>query len=1742
GETRHRLPDNLDQVADTKIHELIREYVDNRTRLSEEEADVILVNKMSSYILRDLRPRLSADLKKELNGVEAASNILSLAKKVQAKWSEYETADEAGQSKFVKVKFHLLIGRAEYGGARGKVEGGLFGLNERLARQLAQRELFRGQGLLANGVGYVGNAISDLGLYAGAYLAGAGVAAAKFGVKTPVAGLFTVFTGGLGGTTGAAFMNMLKEGGLVYETPFGGREGVLHGFGGRYTSEFSQLSRENASSREDPANTRRRTELRQALVPPKEFATIVSAVDGLLQKESLTADEQKELMWQLAELKARLRLTDLTSRRDGLKMGIPQNYIKFSEGQESQQMTELRSRLVEGRVKLARDQSAAALVAGFDTNVALMEGQLRIGNQRERLVNWLHREGHFADAQEALRFFDNNFKDIGITTGESLEAKMKKLKWLNRGHAFISATQVMLFSPFIGAGMNAVIGEGVSALSHLQQGGLGGIGKYFQDWGDTIGGNPPVTTVGGHLTSALSPLQKATLTVHNILAPPPDLTGVHDTLINGVKVQMPGSLRYQADGSGHSYLVDIRDGKVTDMSNYHLSTTSTGALAVGASKDLTGDGVINSEDNVIAESGFAKVMSDNGITISRGPDEITNTVAHLIKTGSVHEQVVDFHGTQIKMELPDGKLPNGDLWRAEWREYSPGKWDLVAFDQSTHDVVKLTDGRPVVFFKDVSFDFQHGKYNYDTDPNHSFAAKMNLNFTEQHVGGGKVVVIDNQGKGSGEWFRHETAIDNRHWHPEDRLKLYNWKVEGSGSDKAVVLDITSVGTVQSHGDQAKVGVYISLPGFSKQGIFVPAEHTNGHLQVRLDPNSTVKLANGWTVGDLSKAILNQDALKTFEHASELTDRRDIFNLGLDGKYGTIEAVSLEKTAHGMVAHVGATILGKSDITKVIDGPGGNIKIPQISLKDGIDDIVKTTTPTFKMDGPPINMDLHFIPLPMRSNIERSVKAGTGEQSRQPAPGSGNGTPPAITTLGQGSTNLSSPLFDQGEMGQVLNGAGISLENAAQNGFTNEAQKVQEAAARYERAKREKRSDEDLTAASAELMEALEILNKAEAKKENDEKKRSGQSQARSDKELEEGVAKKTLGQFTQINAVIETAIETKIKETTRPLTLPSVDGEPDLNAIRQQYRDRRDETLTRWGRQLDQDLAGAASSSLRRGLSTDEFRNRWDGKTPADFGNDTAKKDFLAKRYSAHYLAEMKKMITAVEEKNIAGQVRAALADEDSRIVGNIDLVRQARPVATAQADAEIAGLTNPTLDQRAAIVLRAIETGGPPIARLTRRLSRKTNRESVKKYLELKDRMKVKVQEELAKPEVQNRINQRSLRIEEQIGVWESEVGNPPRFPGLMQALKAKEAGLGEAAFAQKLERLKTQFNTLLALSNVDMQERIKSWYASLYSRLSPGSPVEVTVQADGTFRVKVGNLVDNIHSKAEAAKMLIADQIENEIYEQIYLTSASPGSVRQQTDSDRTAALNSYELLKTRYHVQPLTDGYWHYYFGQAGDQTLQTPFLPKPHGRIYLNTLSTFAPPVMLKIIEKLEESNRGKISTDKIKVQMKMVSPDKLLPLMQGNNPYDDQFRPDKIVLYFDQKDTEYIVHLIKEIYGDTQLNPGFSPSGRTPFLAGVLKGDDGRPMRGVAFAEEPPHDKKSYGEIVATALTNLVAQAAVDRATITNDYIDSNLDKKLEEIGLDPAHPFLFRQDRNSQFQSQVRVFLESNVINYGGSG
>lgn len=1001
GETRFKLDEVITEkpvrdALQTKIKDLVASYA--KGTINEEE----LLKQFNVYYHKEVLPHVSADKQKEITGTdkltdsaELSTNILRIAQemkiedkvavdKSKTRYERYqdEKADD-GEAMWNKLHFDVYLGKGKYEVSRGEVK--LSKIEKNLIHSMTERKYKIANDLIKSSALELAK---DIGIYGGAYLLGSqglGMLVAKHYVPgLGVAAMIGTMAG--------------REGGLI------SKKGKLYGWRGKAVNDFEQVSRETASGRKSKEDAKLRPMFEKAMVDQAKATDLIGSIDTQLQKETLNEGEQKQLLQALAHAKARLILTDLSTKKGKfLEVSVAQNFIGFSADNNNAEMTALRARIIQGGLKLGK--ANPELYGKLNDCQAVYESQLRVGSFEDKVIAALAKDNSLS-LDEARAKFANLFENLGIDNKDrkSLEASAFTLAKLVDKKALTTGLFAVLVSPIIGTEMKGLqeVFSGAGALIS------GHIGEWTANWSQVIAGGVPLTYDANHnLQSGLSPLQKDVLAIENFIKPP---SGVdHIETIDGVQVVLPGGVEHGFI-QGHpeeDALINTRTGEVlVHMDRSTLFYDDKGELMLR--NDVNGaTGPASVAFAAFEKNGIHLVQDPNLSSTHSGGQE---TVFH---AGQATNQGIDLDGdgkTDMNVSVPAN---------SHWI-YDPisGKYDL----QTTHN-----DGTTINVVENATIN-ANGEISGGTY-NHSIIQIDNGNLI---ASGNEAPLPSDAISGKEIW---EAAADIRvvHAHAESTYPINNQTFPTGDTDHPFGVKFTfpehtihnpNTGATESLAQAAEnnlVGLFLQIPHYGQHsedvGIFVPA-----HFDVKLDryvvdfdPTDTetmIKLPDGSEVSmaNLSQNFLNEAKLVEYIDQNNgpgilgsetWYEGREFFNLANpDGDIihqGRILGGYMDPTSKDMGhggydgAFIAIHAVHGSSPVNLAEGPGeGGGELPPVpdhyEPVITIGDINKPLTET--VPGYRINYDhtsnplLSFLsgirPIPIRENVEKSVrgKAGT----------------------------------------------------------------------------------------------------------------------------------------------------------------------------------------------------------------------------------------------------------------------------------------------------------------------------------------------------------------------------------------------------------------------------------------------------------------------------------------------------------------------------------------------------------------------------------------------------------------------------------------------------------------------------------------------------------------------------------------------------------------------------------------------
>ncbi len=1011
GETRqlYELPKDIQQNIKQKI-----EVYANAPFTTEEEkmrAKMFLISDINgiladgvlnnSSIIRDNKER------NEFTNSELASNILSVAEDIRENKDFYLSRGEDGKRKLDTLEMKFLAGNAWWGKAREAEATGLFGksINERLARRLSKRN-YRWDRTGHKGINALTNFVKDAGVFSAVYGAGLAVSGADLTINKGRMLLTATPLALAGGALGVGVLNGLKESGVVVPV-----RGKLYGIGGNYLQEYVQYSHESALGRENPVHAKIRNEMERITVKRMSAEEWINDVAARIEDPNIAENEEKwnKLVGLIADAKGRMRLTDISSKREGMKLAAVQNFIQYKEGKENEQAFTMHALVTQAMAKLvAHNPNPRVNVMRQVKNLSLVRSaQLQMGDNIDAIIRTVSGDSGTPLLHSEIRDLNHFLENLGfrVTRDESLDEKnrvLAKLSYKKGAKAFVAtavtAGVVGLAAPVVMPAITNTVGNVIEhgddwagnvvnairnvpdTLRHAPESirDFGrDSGQEMNEWRHILGdGKLPVyERPDGSLTTDMNWLQRGILRTREYIIPDdPARAEVVD--ISGTKVLLPEEFQY-FDGEGRQALIDTRNGEILDLTGgKHLTPAeidthftavrmeeSASTIAVESTK-LSGDKYYNS-----FEIDGQKVNTHIPVETEWRTEVVGGrTVADLVdrNSGKILVDNATFNS--------DGKFIGKEI--AGVRIFGNGEVESKVV--STFDTKTLEGGEALKGWKDMSTKIEHGE----------------------------------------RWWTNNTSVSDA-----NELRLYDRVdvVRDSGGNelRAVTLEANNVGWAQM-GDVKVNATDIALKDNNIYFTFRLAGHFDepiiihgDHGLLKLDPTDTANFVFGVdgkeliidghkvTVAEFSKMVLNQDALAGIPAgnlASEYTNRLDVFNLQPDGvgKTGFISSGFLD--SDGSINQLN-TIRGKGDFdsisilttdTNVVEGKPA---IYEVNVAE-----IQTPTPTSNVRLIPgtfpnlftpeswftNDFNVAFTPFPLyaRQNMERSIKQG--ERQKQDA--------------------------------------------------------------------------------------------------------------------------------------------------------------------------------------------------------------------------------------------------------------------------------------------------------------------------------------------------------------------------------------------------------------------------------------------------------------------------------------------------------------------------------------------------------------------------------------------------------------------------------------------------------------------------------------------------------------------------------------------------------------------------------------
>ena len=891
GETRYKLDEVItDQptrdALQSKIKELIATFA--KGTIGEEE----LLKQFNVYYNKEVLPKVDVTKQKEITGtknitdsVELSSNLLRIAREMKiedqvatdgtkkTRYQRYQDEKDGDETMWNKLHFDIYLGKGKYEVARGEVR--LTNSEKSLIHRMVERKYKRKNDLYQSALLELGK---DIVIYGGAYVFG------SQGLGRLIA---KHYVPGLGVATMIGTMAG-REGGLI------SKKGKLYGWRGKAVSDFEQVSRETASGRKSKADAKLRPTFEAAMVDQVKATDLIGSIDAQLQKETLGPDEQKQLLQALAQAKARLRLTDFSTKKGKAlfntigEIDVAQNFIGFSVDNNNAEMTALTARIIQGGNKLA--EINPELYGKLKDYQNLYEAQLRVGSIEDKVILALSRDAGItqdeARAKVAELFTELN---LGIDNKDrkSLEASAKTLAWLVDKKALTTGLFAVVVSPIVGTEMKAVE-EAFSGVGALIS---GHIGEWLTNW-DLVGqGNVPLTYDANHnLQSGLSPLQKDVLAVENWSK---DIKGFFEstpkehieTIDPGVQLALPRGVEHGVVGGrpNQDVLVDTRTGEVlVHLEHSTLIHNDQGELMV-RNDDTQVETPAATVFAAFEKNGIHLVPDHSHDVVSPGGSE---TVFH---AGTLHpDDSVVVDGKPVTTTIPDNThwVKDGD------------KWDLKSLDDNNI----LIDNATIKSNGEINL---HG---------------ANVDNTIVHVDQGPSIPDPNSGGGGSEKiFDH--ALTNRivwghngHSPPIETTDRSNIIATSDPERPGLAIrfpddtfrnpdlktsDPLAISSFQKAFDNHELSALLEIKGLHgvNDGHIILKDcfvKEGDHFVLNLDPTSDkpIELGDGTmtTMGEIARAILNEDELKKHPFGpldSEFTGQFNVLKLGNNGQLGHI---------------------------------------------------------------------------------------------------------------------------------------------------------------------------------------------------------------------------------------------------------------------------------------------------------------------------------------------------------------------------------------------------------------------------------------------------------------------------------------------------------------------------------------------------------------------------------------------------------------------------------------------------------------------------------------------------------------------------------------------------------------------------------------------------------------------------------------------------------------------------------------
>jgi|GEM_PF-1418662 len=566
GEKRERV--TLAPALQKEINHLYKDII-TRYHQHPEDRKKLLAEINLNLASENFQQHLSSEQRAFFNQPEFASNLLQIAESVHAHWADYQRPDTrpTHTGTFLdNLKFDLIVGQGEWHEARELIK-----VNERehaLYLELTRKDypegtthLSQAMDLRQKNLGNFDKLLSRI-------------------VTNPLSAYLVGES--LGAFAGSIPMAIPRMAQLIPGPIFAG-VAAAWGEKSRNIAERRQVSREAAMGYGNIEHRRR--ELENSLVQRKSATELYNAIKPLLNAESLTAAQQKELLLFTGHLNARLRLTNLSTLNDR----VQQNFIDYSEANNPELIAYcqahhltmekvLRSLMIHAKEKLvASGQTITDCDESLDLYSNVVSGHLINGAKTNAQIEKALRATTTGTPEQQTRVQEilalMATHNLSIAEVDSLQKKNQlysrylagQIAWMGLKTAALSAVASPILAPL--NPVTAITSELSGALHHAVSG-----MDHTAIWSEIIHGDfhPEYNSATGRFETDLTPLQQSFVLGQNLYQQlfhsedQPTVGATHHTVTNseGIvqEIDIQGAnpaIRFQGDA-----LVDTRDGTI----------------------------------------------------------------------------------------------------------------------------------------------------------------------------------------------------------------------------------------------------------------------------------------------------------------------------------------------------------------------------------------------------------------------------------------------------------------------------------------------------------------------------------------------------------------------------------------------------------------------------------------------------------------------------------------------------------------------------------------------------------------------------------------------------------------------------------------------------------------------------------------------------------------------------------------------------------------------------------------------------------------------------------------------------------------------------------------------------------------------------------------------------------------------------------------------------------------------------